>query len=122
MGDEGIFVTTAEVQRKVGANVSSVSNAEAYINQYVAEAESLINIMTEVNWSDIYTSLDADLRDLLKMAAGAKAAMMVISYDLSVIPTQREAETRLDVLNNEFDRAIAELKEQSQKGFLKGDN
>ncbi len=119
-GDEGIFVTTAEVQRKVGANASAVSNVEAFINQYVAEAESLINAITRVNWSALYTTLNAELRDILKMAAGAKAAMMVIQYDMSGFTTRIEAETMLDVLNNEFDRSIAELKVQATKGFLGG--
>lgn len=118
MADEGVFVTTAEVLRKVGANASAVSSAEAFVNQYVAEAESLINAQTEKNWSDLYSTLNADLRDILKMAAGAKAAMMVIMYDQSGFTNQREAETMLDILNNEYDRALAELKQQSQRAFV----
>ena len=40
MADTGIFATTAEVQRKVGANASTTANVEAFINQYMTEAEA----------------------------------------------------------------------------------
>lgn len=118
MADTGIFATTAEVQRKVGANASTTANVEAYINQFIAEAESLINVTTRVNWSDLYSSLNADVKSILKMAASNLAAMMVINYDLSNFPGQREIETRLDVLQNGYDMAIAQLKDQAQKGFM----
>tara|TARA_R100001480_G_scaffold7651_1_gene15617 strand:+ start:927 stop:1289 length:363 start_codon:yes stop_codon:yes gene_type:complete len=117
MADTGIFATTAEVQRKTGANASSTSNVEAYINQFMTEVESLINTTTRVNWSDLYSGLNADVKGILKMAASASAAMMVIQYDMGGY-SQREAETMLDVLNNEYTIAIAQLKEQAQKGFI----
>lgn len=118
MADEGTFATTAEVQRKVGANANTTANAEAYINQFIVEAENLINVLTRYNFTDAYSGLNADVKSLLKMAASAKAAMMVINYDLSSFPSLREAETRLDVLNNEFDTAISELKDQAKRGFI----
>ena len=90
-----IFATVAEVQRKVGANASGTSNVEAFILQYAAEAESLINTESGFNWSDVYTSgLNGDLKEILKMACTAKTAMMVINYDLSNFPSLREIETR----------------------------
>lgn len=120
MADTGIFVTTAEVQRKTGAGASTVSNVEAYINQYVAEAESLINSESGQNWSDIYSTLNVDLRDLLKMAAGAKAAMLVVAYDMTgYAGGLREAETLLDVLRDEYAIAIAELKTKKVVDFIK---
>lgn len=118
MADTGIFATTAEVLRKCGANASATSATETYINDFISQAESLINVTTRVNWSDLYSTLNVDVKAILKMAASAKAAMMVIQYDLSGFLTMREAETRLDVLNDEFDRAMKELKEQAQKGFI----
>ena len=42
MAEEGIFCTKEEVERKAGANVSAVSKAEAYSNDYVTQVESLI--------------------------------------------------------------------------------
>ena len=98
MADEGIFATTAEIVRKAGAQASSVSTAEAYTNDFVAQAESTINAETKVNWSDIYATLDEDLRDILKLAASNLAAIYVISYDTRGFRTAADAQTALDVL------------------------
>lgn len=119
MADTGIFATTAEVQRKVGANSSSTANVEAYINDFMTQAESLINSVTRFNWSDVYSTLNVDVKGLLKMAASAKAAMMVISYDMSGMPMV-EAQTRLNVLAYEFDEAIKRLNDQEVRKFISG--
>ena|SRR3990167_2376426 len=117
MADTGIFATTAEVQRKVGANASATANTEAYINQYMTEAESLINMATGVNWSDIYSTLNVDKKGVLKLAASSKAAMLVLNYDTAAM-TAREAETRLDVLRDDFYSAFQLLKDSAAKDFV----
>ena len=120
MPDTGIFATTEEVQRKAGANASIVSNVEAFINDYMTQAESLINADSLFNWSDVYSALNVDVKGILKMAASAKAAMMVINYDLTGF-FSREAETMLDVLNDEYNLAIRVLREKSKGGaFVAG--
>ena len=120
MADTGIFATTAEVQRKVGANASATANTEAYINDFMSQAESYINGVCCFNFSDVYTTLNVDVKALLKEAASCLAAMYVINYDLSVIPTLREAETRLDVLNARLAKAITELKTRDVQSFVRG--
>ena len=74
MGDEGIFATTAEVIRKCGVDASAVSATEAYINDFITQAESLINADVSFNFSDAYAGLDVDVKGILKLAASAKAA------------------------------------------------
>lgn len=118
MADTGIFATTAEVQRKVGANASSTSNTEAYINQFMTEAESYINTLTRYNWSDVYTTLNVDVKGLLKRAASALAAMAVISYDMSGFFILSEAQTRLNFLSFEANQCIQQLKDQEVKKFV----
>ena len=55
MADEGIFASGAQGVRKAGANASSTAtSSEALLNDYIAQAESTINILSKVNWSDIY--------------------------------------------------------------------
>ena len=71
MADTGIFATTAEVSRKAGADASATSNVEAYINQFMTEAESLINATTTFNWTDAFAGLNVDVKGLLKSAASA---------------------------------------------------
>ena len=118
MADTGIFATTAEVQRKVGANASATSNVEAYINDYMTQAESLINTLTRYNWSDAYSALNVDVQGILKMAASAKAAMMVVQYDMSGF-FGINAQVSLDVLDDEYKMAIKVLKDKRKQGFIK---
>ena len=110
MADTGIFATTTEVQRKVTPFASTTSNVEAFINDYMTQAESLINVATLRNWSDDFSALNVDVKGILKMAASAKAAQMVINYDTSGFPFARGAELVLDVLEDEYRKAITELK------------
>lgn len=119
MVDTGIFCTTAEVSRKAGANASTVSNTEAYINDYVTQAESFINSHTRFNWSDVYSTLDVDVKGVLKECASNIAATYVINYDLSGY-SQREVETMLDVLNNAINRGLSRLKDIAVQTFING--
>lgn len=117
MADTGIFATTAEVQRKAGANASSTANVEAYINDFMTQAESIINVITRVNWSDKYSTLNADVKSILKLAASNLAAMFVIQYDMSGFTSRYEAETMLDVLRDGYLSAVSVLRDIKQQTF-----
>jgi len=113
----GIFCSVADVQKFVGANASTVSNTEAYIDVYTSCAESYINAVTGKNFSDTYASLNADKKGILKLAASCWTAIMVLNYD----PTEmsaREFETRIDVLTMLFNKAMQQLKEPSVIKFV----
>ena len=120
MADTGIFATTAEVERKCGANVSTVAKAEAYINDYMTQAESEINVATRFNWSDAYSGLNTDVKGILKEAASNLAAMYAISYDMSGFTTIFEAQTMLDHLNASYLRALSLLRDIKQQDFMNG--
>ena len=120
MADTGIFCTTAEVERKAGANVSSVSKAEAYTNDYVTQAESLINSVTRFNWSDAYSGLNADVKGLLKEAASNIAAIYAIQYDMSGFTSRAEAENMINVLRDASLRALSLLRDKKTRDFMNG--
>ena len=120
MADTGIFATTAEVQRKAGANASTTSNVEAYINDFMTQAESTINAQSQFNWSDVYSTLNADVKAILKEAASNLAAMYVIQYDMSGFTSRFEAETMLDVLSDGFNRAMSLLRDIKKRDFING--
>ena len=124
MADTGIFATTAEVQRKTGANASATSNVEAYINDFMTQAESLINSTTRYNWSDDYASLNVDVKGILKMAGSAWAAIAVIRYDMSGFTSRQEALTMINSLCPliyEYTTAIAQLKDIKVQDFMNGE-
>lgn len=123
MADEGIFATTEEVQRKVGANASATSNTEAYINQFIGEVESQINAVARFNFSDNYAALNADTKKILKEIASNLAAVYVLNYDFSGIVAAGsliEAEDRVVVLRDAALRRLSLLKDKKQQDFING--
>ena len=119
MADTGIFATTAEVSRKAGANASATSNVEAYINDFITQAESFINSATTFNWSDAYANLNVDVKGILKQAASAWAAIMVIRFDMSGFTSRNEAITMINSLTNEFNEAMKELNVKDKQKFMR---
>lgn len=119
MADTGIFATTAEVQRKAGANASATSKAEAYVNDYMTQAESEINATCRFNFSDAYSSLNADTKGILKQAASNLAAIYVIQYDMSGYTSRIEAEDMINVLRDGYLRCIAILKDKKTTDFIR---
>ena len=118
MADTGIFATTAEVQYKAGAKASSTSKAEAYVNSFMTQVESYINAVCKVNYSDTYTSLNVDVKGLLKEAASDLAAIYVIQYDMGGFTSRMEAETMCDILYARAQDCIKLLQDKSHTDFM----
>jgi len=118
MADEGIFATTEEVKRKAGANASTTSAVEAYINDYMTQAESLINNICRFNFSDTYTGLNADTRGLLKEVSSNLAAIYVISYDMSGFTSRIEAEDMINILRDAALRGLSLLRDKKHSDFI----
>lgn len=120
MADTGIFATTAEVERKAGSGASSVSKAEAYVNDYMTQAESLINTICRFNFSDAYSGLNADVKGLLKEVASNIAAIYVIQYDMSGYTTRIDAEDSINILRDAALRGLGILRDQIAVDFING--
>ena len=118
MADTGIFATTAEVERKAGANCSVVSKAEAYTNDYVSQAESTINSMCRYNFSDNYAVLNVDTKAVLKDVASCLAAIYVIQYDMSGFTSRTEAEDMINVLRDSALRGLSILRDKKVQDFI----
>jgi len=118
MADTGVFATTVEVQRKAGANASSTSNVEAYINDFMTQAESIINVLSRKNWSDDYGALNVDVKGILKAAASCHAAMFVIKFDMSGFDSLTEAEDMVNILRDDFLRNLSLLADSQNVTFM----
>lgn len=121
MADTGTFCSTEDVQMKVGANASTTSNTEDYINEYVDQAESYINVLTRHNWTDEFDELNGDVKAVLKEAASNLAAIYVINYDLgsiSAVTSRAEAEDRLLILWARLQELIELLKLKASTDFI----
>jgi len=120
MVDTGVFATTAEVERKCGANVSATSKAEAYVNDYMTQVESLINSICRFNFSDAYSGLNADTKGILKEVASNLAAIYAIQYDMSGFTSRVEAEDMINVLRDGALRGLSVLRDKKAQDFING--
>jgi hypothetical protein len=120
MADTGIFATTAEIGYKAGSGKSSTSAAEAYTNSFIAQAESYINSYCKYNFSDTYSTLNADVKALLKEAASNIAAMYVIAYDMTGYSNLAEAQTLMNLLWDRALKCMDILKDKDVTAFISG--
>lgn len=106
----GIFATTEEVQYKSGANANTTASSETYINNFMLQAESRINVESEYNWSDVYDNINGDVKGILTEAASNLAAIYVINYDPNAW-TIATATFKINVLKTEYQDCIKLLRE-----------
>lgn len=118
MVDTGIFATTAEVERKAGANANATSKGEAYVNDYMTQVEALINTLTRINYSDSFSGLNVDTKGLLKEVSSNLAAIYVIQYDMSGYTSLIEAEDMITVLRDAALRGLSLLKDKKHTTFV----
>ena len=116
----GIFCTIAEVERKAGANASAVSKAEAYVDDYTTQIESLINALCRQNFSDGYAALSVDVKGLLKEVCSDLVAIYVIQYDFSGYTSRIEAEDMINILRDSALRALSLLRDKKTQDFMTG--
>ena len=122
MAHEGLFATSNEIIAKAGA-YNTTDMIEARINELCLQAESLINVKTQYNWSDKFsapatTTLNADVWYILSDAESNLVAMFMIQNDMSGYTSQSEAQTMLDVLRDAFNRDINLLKDDKYRTFM----
>ena len=120
MADTGIFATTTEVLRKAGYGASTTSSAEAYTNDFMTQAESYINTLCRKNYSDTYSTLNVDVKGILKEASSNLAAIYVIQYDVSGYPSVRSAENIININWKRFLQCIKLLTDDKTQTFING--
>ena len=118
MADTGIFATTAEILRKAGSGASSTSSDEGYTNDFISQAESYINTISGINYSDLYSSLNADVKSILKEAASNLAAIYVIQYNTDGYSSTRIAENSMNILWKRFNQCIKALTIKGRNDFI----
>lgn len=124
----GTLTQSGAVLLKAGTNVSSDltgtgalgQTADDIIVSWINEAESHICAETKVNWIDIYSTLDADLKKVLDAAASAWASERAINYDMSGYTSRAEAQTMLNVNYTIFTDSMKILKEKVNTDFIQG--
>lgn len=117
----GIFATVDECASKAGDNVSTAGWTTANIEQWTSEAESYINVLTNHNFSDSYSSLNPDVKKILTEAVSNLVAIFGLSYKPSGEDgnmNRIEYEDRVNVLWARFQQCIDILKDERTPKFI----
>ena len=120
MAHQGIFATSDEILLKAGTGVNTTATTEARINALCKQAESYINVITRNNYSDSYSTLNEDVKQILSEAESNLVAIYLISFDLSGFTTRVEAEDILNILKVRFNEIMKILQDQTAVKFING--
>ena len=121
MTDTGIYATTAQVQRKVGSGASVISNTEAYINDYIWQAESVINVLCRkvfASTSGAFAALPSTTRGMITEVASNLAAIYILQNDMKGFGVRAYPEDSIVVLRDAFLRDISILRDKKVQDFI----
>ncbi len=118
MTDFGIWTKNVDIQAKAGTNANATSKATAATDVYVLEVESFVNALTRFNWSDAYSGLNADVKDILKEVTSNLCAIYVIQWDMSGFTSRIEAEDMINVLRDRALTGLSVLRDKKVQDFI----
>lgn len=116
------LTTSAAILYKSGKNspMFGDGNSAAIMQKFSDEAEGVINAMTHYDWVANYSSIGTNFKPMLDEAAASYAAMLVINYNPTSYPLRSSADGMKNLLNNNFERCIRELRENSNTRKVMG--
>lgn len=102
--------TEQNVLDKAGVGINAdLAASGAWIDRLINEAEGVVISETRRDWITDYASVPNGVKEILREAVSAKAAKQAVNYDTSGFFSRQAAEVTLDVLDDEFRRALATL-------------
>ena len=119
MVDVGIYTKNADIAAKAGINANSTSVSTTETDKYVLQVEASVNILTRVNWSDIYSTLDDDLKQILLEITSNLCAIYVIINDMSGFTSRIEAEDMINVLRDAALRDLSIIRDVKAQTAMK---
>ena len=109
MASVGTLVTDAQVLFFVGENPGANQIIEANVDFAILMAEAQIFLETDTDFVANYSSVDANLKQVLAMATAAKAAMLLINQNQNTWQLAT-SQSKLNVLDIQYSEAIDRLK------------
>ena len=113
----GNFIVSGAAVAKAGANVSS-DITDAQWTTWISGAENFINVHSRYNWSDDYSTLNDDVKNVLADVASSLVAINAITYDMSGYTSRSEAQTMLDVNKDIANQGLKELDDENKRKFI----
>jgi len=124
MAETAVFAGSGAVLFKIGENYDTTAwtgpSGEIFRNFAAGQAEALINTLTRNNWSDVYATLNDDVKKLLEEAAACWTAVDFITYNMAGYTSRNEAEDMINILWAKFNYIIDVLKDQKAVTYVAG--
>ena len=117
MDGEGITATEAQIDQKTGSGVST-SYTDTMKTQALLQAENRLNVITGVNYSDSFGSLNVDVSNMVTETTASIVAIEAILYDTSGYRSLLEAQTKIDYLDDVITKNLNLLKEKKNTDFI----
>ena len=114
----GIFATEAELDAKAGENIDLTGWTEANKNDWISQAESMINCASRVNWTDVYSTINVDIKRILSETASNLVAIYGIQYNFNAFTSRIEAESMVNLLWAKFQQNIQLLEDDRTTKFM----
>lgn len=114
----GIMATMDEIKAKAGNGASTTAVSEEFLNQFAAEAESFVNVLTRTDFSASYSTLTNSRKMILKEAVSNLAAIYVVQYDTAGYASLREAENIMNTNWARFVQVTSLMRDQKQVSFM----
>lgn len=108
--------TSGACIRRAGtnANTTIVASGAALLN-WSDQAEGELNTATRKDWVTDYADVGTNFKPILDKAVSCLVAMDIVNYDPSGYTNLAEAQTILDVLRDNYIRAVELLKDEKNK-------
>ena len=114
------LTTSGAALAKAGLNNAMFGNAgsASLMSKWSDDAEGYINLASRYDWVTNYSSVGTNFKPALSDCTAAHIAMNIINYDMSGYTSRTEAQTMLDVLNDQLVKTIALLKDEEYREVL----
>ena len=113
------MTTEAEIEQKSGAGVNAAFDTTMMTASNL-RAESTCNTVARFNFSDVYATLNADVKGLLSDICSSLVAIEAISYDMGGYSSRIEAEDMINVLRDGALRGLSLLRDKKVQDFISG--
>lgn len=111
--------TSGSAVAKAGANASTtVTLSGSILVNWSNEAESYACALCRYDVVTNFSELTTEGKEVLQQLVTARIAQKIITYDMTNYNSRYEAETMLDILENEFNDAKALLNDDKNRKYL----
>ena len=111
--------TSGAAIAKAGVNANSTIIASgARLAEWCDEAESTICDVARVDVVTSYANLKSNGKYILQDLCSSMIAQKIINYDINSYSSSREAETMLDILENNIRRGISKVEDDKIKTYI----